>query len=295
MKLKLGLAVLIAHVALFGCGGGGGGGGGTTGFTVVGRVIALPSGGAPNPTASVQVGQASVLTSSADGSFSIQVPDGSDSLLVLWTPGGSTISFRYTIPPPTGGTANVGDLYVGLDKVTVEGRVVNANDQTAVSGATLRFAGKDASTDSNGRFSLTEIAYSTANPTSFFDIVGSVTRPGFLSQSFRASTPAVSGIVTIGDVLIVPEGGNEPPGSPYNITGTVQPRASAPGTVVTLLSSGTPIRRMTVGTDSRYGFWVVAGSYTIRYQNPNNGLSAPEETVTLASQDSVVNRDVTLR
>lgn len=294
MKHSVLLLAALLGIVLIGCGGGGGGGG-TSGFTVTGRVIALPSGGAPNPSATVQVGQTSAQTSSVDGSFSIQVPTGSDSLLVLWTPGGTTVSFRYTIPPPTGSSVDVGDLYVGIDKVTVEGRVLNANDQSALSGATVRFAGKDTATDANGRFSLTEVAYSSANPASFFDIVGSVTRPGFLSQSFRASTPATAGIVSIGDVLIVPEGGSEPPGSPYNITGLVQPSANAPGTIVTLLSAGTPIRRITVGTDSRYGFWVVAGTYTISYRNPNNGLGAPDETVALPSQDSIVTRDVTLR
>jgi hypothetical protein len=284
----------LVGLSLFGCGGGGGGGNPPTGTTVVGRVIWVVDGQAPSPSATVQADTASTQTSTTDGSFSFVVPQSATSVLVLYQSGSTTASFRFTIPPATGGTADMGDLYIGPEKVTVKGRVISAIDSTAVQGAQVDFASRSGATDASGNFSLGEVAYSAVGG-AFFDIEGRVTRLGFLPQSFRAEDFAVSGVVTVSDILLVPESGSEPPPPPYNIKGKVSPNNSAPGTIVTLLAGGVPIRRWTVGNDGTYGFWVLAGSYTMTYRNPTNNSSAPDEAVTLATQDQIVTRDVTLR
>lgn len=287
--------LLLAAAVLWGCGGGGGGGGNPpVGTTVVGRVIWVVDGQAPSPAATVQADQASTQTSTTDGSFSFVAPQSATSLLVLFQSGGATVSFRYTIPPASGGVADMGDLYIGPEKVTVQGRVVSAIDGTAVQGAQVDFAARRGSTDASGNFSLGDVAYADG-ASAFFDIEGEVTRAGFLPQVVRAEDPAASGVVTVADILLVPESGSEPPPPPYNIKGTISPTNSAPGTIVSLLAAGVPIRRWTVGGDGTYGFWVLAGSYTIRYHNPTNNMTAPDETVTLANQNQIITRDVTLR
>lgn len=291
--MRLVLAGVIATL-LAGCGGGGGGGNPPVGTTVVGRVIWVVDGQAPSPPATLQADTASTQSGTTDGSFSFVVPQSATSVVVLYQNGATTASFRFTIPPPSGGTANMGDLYIGPEKVSVRGRVVSAIDGTPVQGAQVDFASRRGATDASGSYDLAEVAYAVGAG-AFFDIEGQVTRLGFLPQSFRAEDPAAAGVVTIADVLLVPESGSEPPPPPYNIKGTVMPNNTAPGTIVTLLAAGLPIRRWTVGGDGGYGFWVLAGSYTMTFRNPTNNLSAPDESVTLNSQDQIVTRDVTLR
>jgi hypothetical protein len=287
--------LLLILLAAFGCGGGGGGTTPPTGINVVGSVIWIGDGQAPIPAATIQVDQATAQTSTTDGSFTIKAAPTSTSLVILYQNGASTVSYRYTIPPATAGTADMGILYIGPEKVAVTGRVVSAIDGTPVQGATVKFAAREGSTDASGMYRIEEVAYSNDSGTAFFDLEGQVTRKGFLPQSFRAIDPASAGVVTIADVLLVPESGNDPPPPPYNITGKVSPTNSAAGTVVTLKQGGTPIRRFTVGGDGTYGFWVLPGTYTMSYQNPTNNLSAPDETATLSTQNQVVNKDVTLR
>lgn len=295
-----GLAWLFAGalaLASIGCGGGGGGSVGPPPdqIDVLGQVTWVGDGQAPLPAATVQIDQATTQTSTTDGRFTLKAPASATSLVVLYQNGPTSVSFRFTIPAAVNRVANLGEIFIGPEKVAVAGRVVSAIDANAVQGATVQFAGRQGSTDASGNFRIDEVAYSNEAGTFFFDIEGQVTRAGFFPQTFRAMDPASAGVVQIGDILLAPESGNTPPPPPYNITGTIAPQASAQGTVVSLKVAGTVIRRFTAGSDGIYGFWVLPGTYTLSFLNPNNNLSAPDETVTLTSQNQVITRNVTLR
>ncbi len=290
--MRLILLFLIAAL-LAGCGGGGGGGG-LGNVAATGRIIWLSSGTGPNPPATVQIGNLSAQTDTG-GNFQIAAPAGSTSLLVVYQPvGGSAVTFRFDIPPLQA-NQDLGDFYIGPEKITVTGRVLSAVDGSAIPGASVRFAGRMGVTDASGRFNLPEVAYDSGNVAAFLGLEGRVTKTGFFARDFFPSAGAVAGVVTIEDLSLSPEGGTSPPGNPANIEGFISPAGSAPGTVVKLLQNGTPVRQFTVGSDAHYGFFVVAGSYVIQYHNLINGLSAPDESVTLAGANQVVRRDVTLR
>lgn len=288
---------------LVGCGGGGGGGTTTTGTTnasttgavAVGRVVWVETGSGPTPAATVQIEPNSTQTA-VDGSFSLNGPVGATSLLIVYqkTPNDPAVSFRYDIPALSG-TTDVGDLFIGPEKVTVVGKVLNANDSTAVSGATVTFAGRKAVTGSDGRFSLADVAYSSLDQTGFFGIQGRASANGFISRTFFATTAASGGVVTLNDILLSPSSGENPPPLPYNIFGHISPSASAPGTIAKLFKDGNVVRQFTVGTDGIYGFFVVAGSYVIKFNNPINGMTAPDQNVTLNAANEVIQRDVTLQ
>src|SRR5688572_10897098 len=120
------LCLLVLLIALTGCGGGGGGNtGGGTGATITGRVLRVDTGGATNPPASVQVGSRSTLTSVVDGSFSLAVPPGTTSVLVDTQSSLGVFTFTF---PAASGTQDVGDLWVGPEKVTLSGRVLDSTN-----------------------------------------------------------------------------------------------------------------------------------------------------------------------
>lgn len=286
--IRYGLAALVAVLLVaIGCGGGGGGGGVTV--RVNGRVLSVITGGPTNPPSSVQAGGFSTSTSPADGSFGLDVPVGTTSLSVDTLGAGGV--FVFTIPAAVADT-DVGDLWVGPEKVTVTGTVRDATDADPIAGAQVSFGGRTGVTDANGVYTLLNVAYSSQNPEQFFGVIGQARATGFFVSDFTATRAAVGGVVTIDDVLLTPSGDANPPPGPYNIWGRVSPSGLAPGTVVTLLQNGNPVRTTSVGQDGRYFFWVAAGTYTITYRN--GAFSAPDQTVTLLQQNQVEQRDVTL-
>lgn len=294
MNRLLILLTLLAAFAL-GCGGGGGGTGGGGSTVITGRVVWLPTGSAPSPSATVQIGSRSVPSDPSDGSFQLSIDPGATQVTVVYSPpGGATVSFTFTVPALTADT-DLGDLWIGPEKVTVVGKVLSAADGAPVSGALVRFGGQTGLSGADGSFSLSPVAYSKDDLGVFLGIEGQASRPGFLAGSFLAQSEAVGGVVDVGEVLLTPESSNEPPGLPTNLFGRVFPAEDAPGTVITLLQGGNPIRQATVGSDQRYRFWAEPGTYTLRFANPNNGKSAPDRQVTLNSPDDQVEVDVTLQ
>lgn len=294
------IAVAALIWAAFGCGGGGGGTtGGTTGggFTVVGRVIWASTGAAPNPPATVQVGTASASTDPGDGSFLLEVAAGSSTAVVVYraSQGSDPISFTFSFQPIAEGVLDIGDLWIGPSRVTVVGRVLSTADNGPIAGATVRFAGRSGQTDAAGTYTLEEVAYDPNNLAAFLGIQGTVTSPGFNAQTFFPDSGAMDGVVTIPDVLMSPVSDPNPPPTPYNIWGLISPQPAASGTIVTLLRDGVPVRQFNVGTDQRYAFWITQGTYTLRFQNPGLGLSAPDVTVTLSQNDEVIRKDATLQ
>jgi hypothetical protein len=275
---------LVALLGLAGCGGGGGGNGSGGSGAIVGRVLNIETGGPISPGATVQAGSNTTTTSTADGSFIVSAPTGTSSLLVdthalfgVWT---------FSVPPVSG-TVDAGDLWVGPQKVTLTGRVVSSTDAQPIAGATVTFAGRKGTTDAQGIFSLSNVAYSNLTQTAFWGVAGTAVADQFFSTTFSAA-PSVddNGVVTVNDVVLTPLSDPNPPDGPFNIIGRVTPSANAEGTIVTLESGGNPVRVVNVDSSGAYTFWISPGDYTITYQN--GSLSATSQPVTLTSPDQVV-------
>lgn len=284
------LILLSAALLAAGCGGGGGGGS-VAPASIVGRVLDIQTGGPPSPQASVGVPSASsVLTSAADGSFTLSANAGASQLLV--TSAYPAFSF---ITAPAAGTTDVGDLWIGPQKVTLHGRIVDSSTTIPVSGATVRFAGVKGTTNGAGVFDLANVAYSDTNQASFWGIVGSINATNYFDQNFTASpNVAVASVVDVGDILITPSSNTTPPGPPYDIVGRVLPVGGSLGAVVTLKQNGSTVRVFNVGNDGVYTFWVPAGSYTITFAKA--AQTAPTQNATVIQQNTVVHvPDVTLQ
>jgi hypothetical protein len=285
---RLLILLAIVCVALSGCGGGGGGGptGSGGNGAVVGRVLNVVTGGPLSPAATVQVGNNTSSTSPADGSFTVTAKNGSTTLLVD-THNATFGVWSFTIPAVSG-TVDAGDVWVGPEKVTVTGRVIASTDLQPIAGAKVSFAGRTATTDSTGIFSLTNVAYSSATQTAFWGIAGSAVATGFFNTQFSTS-PAVanSGVVTVSDVVLTPLSDTDPPPLPSNIIGRVLPLSEASGTIVTLKDgTGNAVRIFNVGSNGAYGFWIAPGSYTVTYQNGSK--TATSQSVTLGAPDQVI-------
>lgn len=279
------IAFLLLILVVLACGGGGGGGG--TAATLVGRILDVKTGGPISPKATVQVGSQSVQTED-DGSFQLAVTAGTTSVTVDANAYGA---FSFSFPAATDVT-DIGDLWVGPQKVRVTGRVLDSSNTNAIAGATVSFAGRRAVTNSVGTYVLNDVAYSSANLAAFWGIVGNSKATGFFKIDFTAAgKSAVSGTVTLDDLRMTPQGDSNPPPFPFTIWGRISPSANAPGTIVTLKLSGTAVRILNVGSDGAYYFWVLPGSYTIEAVN---GALTGNSSATLTQPNQVIQKDVSL-
>lgn len=291
MKIgQIGLALMV--LVFLGCGGGGGGGGGGGTATATGRVIQVETGAAPNPTAAVQIGSNSVFSDASDGSFQLDASIGSQTITVDTRTVASGV-WVFQVPPLVEGVNDVGDLWVGPDRVTLTGTVRNSATSDPIAGATVTFGGRIGLTNASGVFSLAEVAYSDATHVAFWGIPGTVRATGFFKSDFSAAPNlAVSGVVDVGDIFMVPTSDPNPPGPPYNIWGQVTAPGGPSGAIVRLKQNGIDQRVYNVGPDGRYFFFVVPGSYVI--SGSKGASTAPEIDVTLTSPTEVLRRDVAI-
>lgn len=287
-NLKL---VLIGFIALviWACGGGP-----IASIHISGRVLDISTGAPTTTVTTLQSSTSTVPTSLVDGSFIMGGSKGETTLLVTPPSLLSYPVFTYTFQPLNQSQNDVGDLWIGPEKVEVTGVVQNAADNLPIANAKVRFAGQFGTTDSTGTFHVQQVAYSSANTTSFLGITGQVDATNFLSNQFTPNgNTAISGVVNVGTILLTPVDSNTPPPLPYNIWGIISPSGLASGTIVTLKDSGgTPVRRFTVGTDARYQFWVNAGTYTLDFANGTH--TAPTQNVNLVNSSDVIRKDATL-
>lgn len=280
------LAVVLS-LLLAGCGGGGGGGGTAT---ITGRVIEIESGSAPNPAVTVQSGSATATTALADGSFSLTVPVGTTTLNVNTASFGQ---FAFTITAASG-TQDVGDLYIGPNKVSVTGKVLDSSNQNPVANATVKFGGVVGTTDSTGTFTLQNVAYPSANFATFFGIVGNVTQSSYFATTFSTSpNTATNGVVSVSDILMTPLSNPNPPPAPYTIFGHLNPSSLGAGATVVLKQNGTAIRQTVGDSTGTYYFWVPAGSYTVSATNGSH-TSGPDTIVNVPTNSSVVEQDLVI-
>ena len=288
--MKLGTILFgLVLLVLFGCGGGGGGGSSTA--TVTGRVIQVETGAAPNPTASVQMGSSSVFSDASDGSFQLTAPAGS-TLITVDTRTPTSGVWLFTVPPVSG-IAEVGDLWVGPDRVTLTGTVKNSADSAPIANAIVTFGGRIGLTNASGVFTLPEVAYSAANQAAFWGIPGAARATGFFKTDFSAAPNLpVGGIVNVGEIFLVPTSDPNPPGVPFNIWGQVTAPGGPSGAIVRLKQNGTDVRVFNVGPDGRYFFFVVPGDYII--SGSKNGSTAADIPVTLTQPTEVIRRDIAI-
>ena len=288
--MRLLLLSLLAAL-LVGCGGGGGGG--TASAFLIGRVLWVETNAATSPAASISSGGSSTTTDIVDGSFVVSVPVGTSSLTVSYTePGSPTPVVMTFVFAPATETVDVGDLYIGPETVTVHGTVQDAADDLPVPGATVKLAGRTATTDAFGEFNLLEVAYSSGSPAAFGDIVGEVTKTEYVTRQFNPPTVAIDSVVEVGTLVISPESLNEPPGLPKNITGTVLPVIYGAGALVELLDGTTVIRTTIADGAAQFAFWAPVGTFMIR---ATAGARSGEASVTLTSTNvqKVVNVTIT--
>lgn len=273
------LFLFLLAALLVGCGGGGGGG--TASAFLIGRVLWVETNAATSPAASINSGGSATTTDIVDGSFVVSVPVGTTSLTVSYTEPGSTnpIVMTFGFAPATG-TVDVGDLYIGPETVTVHGVVEDAADDQPVPGATVKLAGRTATTDAFGEFNLLDVAYSSGSPAAFGDIVGEVTKAAYVTRQFMPPTVAIAGVVEVGTLVISPESLNDPPGLPKNITGTILPVNEGAGALVELLDGTTVIRTTFADGAGQFAFWAPVGTFTVR---ATAGPKSGTESVTLTS------------
>lgn len=276
------LLLFLLGLLIVGCGGGGGGGGGATNAFLIGRVLWVETNAATSPAATINSGGSSTTTDIVDGSFVVTVPVGTSSLTISFTEQGSTtpIVMTFSFPAATG-TVDVGDLYIGPETVTVHGTVHDASNSQPVSGATIKLAGRTATSDINGEFNLLDVAYSSSSPAAFGDILGEVSKLGYVTRQFNPPTVAVAGVIELGTLIISPESLNNPPGPPSNLTGTILPVNDGAGSTVELLDAGMNVIRTQIADGAgQYRFWAPVGTFTVEATAVTTSGS---ESVTLTS------------
>lgn len=280
------LILIAAALILIACGGGGGGGGGTTGggtVTYSGRVLDVVTSSAVSPRPTITIAGQSFTVNNSDGSFSVDAPARATSALVRAT-GAGYPDFTFTFPSAITG-ADLGDLYVGPQTITVRGRVVDAGTGAAVPNANVVFAGRTATTNASGQFFLGNVAFSSANINGFWGIEGAVRADTYFASSFNANGFEPSGSeINVGEVTLVPLGGTTPPPIPYNLFGRVTPASQGNGARVELLQGTTIVRTTTASTDGRYFFWVPPGTYTLRAFQGTIQSGSVSVTITQANQ-----------
>ena len=275
---------------LNGCGGGGGGGAAPA--DVIGRLL-LVGAGTPVADAAVSIAGVSFRTG-ASGTFTLRGVPSDAAQITVAAPGLSILN--QALPPLTAGRTNdLGDLYLSPDGYTarVVGRVVRSDNLQPVSGARLRLSGQIATTGADGRFTLEKLPVGLGGP----DPVGVITAAGFQDKLLVIDPPlgASPPDNVLGDVPIsLPVG--DRPDPPTNIRGTVTV-SGAPdnaGVTVSLLTrpAGATVATVTTRPDGKFGFWAIAGAYTVRAEVV--GRPAKTADVNLPSPDQVVTVNLTL-
>jgi hypothetical protein len=274
------IGVFAALTALLtGCGGGGGFFGPSA--LLQGRVVLVGTGQPPNPPATVIVGGQSVRTSTQEGAFQLRVPTTATQLTVR-TQG--LPDFTFTLPPlQAGQTVDLGDLYVGARTIAVQGRIVDALTQQPVGEATVSLLGQRAqSNPTTGRFTLNGVAY---DPEGVLDPEGEVRKTGYLPRRFLADQPVIDGVMEVGDLLLLPETDDNPPGQPGNVRGVVQVPLDTPvgARIDVYTPPDAPIANESVILSQPSGafrLWLLPGNYRLVF---TKGARTATRTITVTS------------
>lgn len=247
---------------LSGCGGGGGFGG----AVIQGRVALVGTGNPPNPAATVRAGGASTRTDLQEGTFTLRVPPNTTQLTVEAP---DYPAYTFNLPPlRTDQVNDLGVLYVGPQKVAVQGRIVNAlTQQQPVGGALITLLGqRTLSNESDGKFTLNDVPF---DPSGILDVEGQVEKAGFVPQRFLVDVgPDNSGVIQLGDILLAPESDDNPPPAPGNVRGVVRVAGNNPvGTLILIYSppdASAPVETEVVNQISgAFALWLLPGDYRL--------------------------------
>ncbi len=259
-------SALLSLLGLSACGGGGGG---SAPADLSGRIL-LVSSGTPLLGAVVTVSGQN-YTTTADGTFIFHnISSTSPSITVTAT---GVQLLTSTLPILKANSLNdIGDVFVlntadtGGYTATASGQVVRSDTFAVVPNATVKLSGHVTVTDSAGNFSFSGLPVGLGNSNTN---VGVIQASGFEDKPILLDFPLVAPPTNnaLGQLQVsLPVGGI--PAGPTNIRGkvTLTGQTDYSGTVVTLINkgSGATVATYTTGKDGTYGFWVVAGSYSVK-------------------------------
>ncbi|MFN3689623.1 MAG: hypothetical protein ACK4UU_01710, partial [Fimbriimonadales bacterium] len=278
MRILYSLLTLLVVLGLSACGGGGAFG---PSALVQGRVVLVSTGQPPNPPATVIVGNQRVQTSTQEGAFQLRVPLDATQLLVR-TPG--LPDFTFNLPPlQAGQTVDLGDLYVGSQTISVQGRIVDALTQEPVGDAVIALLGqRTLSNPATGRFTLNGVAY---DPEGVLDPEGEVQKEGYIPRRFVADAPVIDGVMEVGDLLILRQTDDDPPGLPGNVRGVVRvPASDAVGVRIDIYSppdASIPNESVVLSrADGVFQLWLLPAQYRLVF---TKGSRTAERTVSVSS------------
>jgi hypothetical protein len=178
---------------------------------------------------------------------------------------------------------DLGDLYVGRQTIAVQGRIVDALTQQPVGEATITLLGQRAqSNPTTGRFTLNGVAY---DPDGVLDPEGEVQKTGYLPRRFLADQPVIDGVMDVGDLPLLPETDDNPPGQPGNVRGVVQvPASDAVGVRIdvytppdALIASESIVLSQPSGA---FQLWLLPGDYRLVF---TKGTRTATRTLTVTS------------
>jgi len=270
-----------------------GGGGGLGPVAILqGRVVMVGTGLPPNPPATVQAGGRRATTDTQEGTFRLAVPPDTTQLVVQAQ--GIPEPFTFRLPTlQAGQTYDLGDLYIGPEKVVVRGRIVDAITQNPLENAIISLLGQLAQSDSNGRFTLNDVAY---DPNGVLDPEGTIQRTGYLQRRFVVDQPPIQGEIELGDIPLQPETDDNPPNTPGNVQGTVQvPTESPVGTRIDIFSppdAQFPIESVIVTrAGGEFRLWLLPGNYRLVFTSVSGNRHA-QRTITVTSLNATLDLGV---
>lgn len=291
---------VVALGALVSCGGGAGGGGGTV--TLQGLVERSDTRQPPTEsgiTVTIAGKTVSVMTTvqrNSDGqdyNFEVVgVPTGTTEGTVKPAPNSSDSPVTFPLPPlPDSGTVYIGEVFIGpntgIAKAT--GKVVSAETGQPVAGAKVTIGAFSVLTNSAGNFAFERLVAGISS--------GTVEAIGFEKKVFAIDPPLSPGDNDLGEIRIAPPVPDNPPGTPYNLLGTVTVQApdSPVGTNVQLLDADTRVLVDSLAITQPSGefrFWVPLGRYVLEVTR--SGYIPFEQDVTLTAQNQPVTVNVSL-
>jgi hypothetical protein len=280
------------------CGGGGGGGGGAV--TIQGLVKRSDTRGLPDPGTTVTIAgktvQVTGLQQNSDGqdyNFEVTgVPSDTAEGTVGPPPGSSDTAVTFPLPPlPGSGTVYIGEVFIGPNTgiARATGKVVSAETGQPVAGAKVTIGAFSTLTNNAGNFAFERLVAQTDR--------GVVEATGFAKKVFAIDPPLAPGDNDLGEIRVAPPVGNEPPGGPYNLRGTVSvPSPDSPvGASVVLLDADTQTQvdsAVITQASGEFRFWVPLGRYTLRVSK--SGYITVQQEVTLTAQNQPLTVNVNL-
>lgn len=296
-RLTLWITILTMLGASFGlllagCGGGGGGGGGNNATTRV-RFLVKDSeaGDTEVEGATVTFGSQTSTTRTVNNANATN-PVGSvdfvnapvNTRTVTVTPVGGTAQ-TLAIDPPLGAGDN-GTIEVFINIGQISGRILLPNGQPSINAfVTVTATGESVQVNQNGTFLINFVPKGATQV--------------FAVESTASKTVDVTignGENALGDIQLVDDPRQDPPELPYTLKGVVSVTGvgTPSGTTVILERNGVQIETDSTDNFGAYGFFVPAGTYTIRLIRPSfQEIVTPPFTLTDPNQP--VTQDFTMQ